>query len=223
MKVIVFDTETTGLPQHPSGQKMKSFLENQVKFWPHIIQFSYIIYDVGEHKLISAHDDILCVPSEIDINEEAFKLHGISKEKSLREGKDYKEVLEAFMLNLVNVDLVIGHNVAFDLNMLKAELVRLHCSEHLTTLKHLQMNSKFYCTQMKTTKYCNIKSTSADGREFVKWPKLSELHKVIFDEIPPLHKLHNSLIDCVICLRCYVHLEHKHDVYKNQDIVSIVI
>ena len=39
MKVLIFDTETTGLPEG----KNPSIYETQK--WPHIIQLSYIVYD----------------------------------------------------------------------------------------------------------------------------------------------------------------------------------
>ena len=39
MKVIVFDTETSGLP------KSKIINQNTQHLWPFIVQFSYIIYD----------------------------------------------------------------------------------------------------------------------------------------------------------------------------------
>ena len=39
MRVLVFDTETTGLP------KSKIINPDTLNLWPHIVQFSYIIYD----------------------------------------------------------------------------------------------------------------------------------------------------------------------------------
>ena len=39
-KIIIFDTETTGLP------KTKDALVTSTELWPYIVQFSYIIYDM---------------------------------------------------------------------------------------------------------------------------------------------------------------------------------
>ena len=39
MRIIIFDTETTGLP------KSKFISPDTLNKWPHIVQFSYIIYD----------------------------------------------------------------------------------------------------------------------------------------------------------------------------------
>ena len=48
MKVLVFDTETTGLPQRDEYGKSPSLYDT--KKWPYIIQFSYILYDTDKNK-----------------------------------------------------------------------------------------------------------------------------------------------------------------------------
>ena len=45
MKVLVFDTETTGLP-------VKWAKVNEVDKWPHIIQLSHILYDTDTNNII---------------------------------------------------------------------------------------------------------------------------------------------------------------------------
>ena len=40
MRVLVFDTETTGLP------KTKILNKYMLELWPYIVQLSYIIYDI---------------------------------------------------------------------------------------------------------------------------------------------------------------------------------
>ena len=44
MKVLVFDTETTGLPTERNASI------SDLEVWPHIVQLSYILYDVDEKK-----------------------------------------------------------------------------------------------------------------------------------------------------------------------------
>ena len=48
------------------------------------------------------------------------------------------------------------------------------------------------------------------GEVYFKFPKLSELHEHLFKCVPK--GLHNAMADVLICLRCYVFLEHKHDI-----------
>jgi hypothetical protein len=53
MRIAVFDTETTGLP------KSKIINELTLQLWPHIVQFSYIIYDTELKKIIKTVDLII--------------------------------------------------------------------------------------------------------------------------------------------------------------------
>ena len=46
MKLIIFDTETTGLP------KTKNINIDYLYLWPYIVQFSYIIYDTEINKIL---------------------------------------------------------------------------------------------------------------------------------------------------------------------------
>jgi hypothetical protein len=56
---------------------------------------------------------------------------------------------------------------------------------------------------------CAIKAKDKFGREYNKFPKLSELHMHLFQTTP--NGLHNSLIDILITLRCFMHLKYKKD------------
>jgi hypothetical protein len=53
------------------------------------------------------------------------------------------------------------------------------------------------------TELCAI---TVDSRTTKKWPKLSELHKKLFDEVPD--GLHNSMVDVNACLKCYLKMRH---------------
>ena len=48
MKVLVFDTETTGLP--PFNRVPTKY---NIKDWPYIVQFSFIIYDITTDRIIT--------------------------------------------------------------------------------------------------------------------------------------------------------------------------
>ena len=68
MKVLVFDTETSGLPVG----RNPSILETEK--WPHMVQLSYIVYDTTENKLIHCKDDIIKIPKHVNISEERVYL-----------------------------------------------------------------------------------------------------------------------------------------------------
>ena len=72
MKIAVFDTETTGLP------KSKIINEFSLSLWPHIVQFSYIIYDTELQKIIKTVDLVIKIPENINISDEVSDIHGIT-------------------------------------------------------------------------------------------------------------------------------------------------
>jgi hypothetical protein len=59
MKVLVFDTETTGLPTERNASI------SDLKVWPHIVQLSYILYDIDEKKIIKCQDHIIKIDPAI--------------------------------------------------------------------------------------------------------------------------------------------------------------
>ena len=118
MKVLVFDTETTGLPQ------TKIINPDTLHLWPYIVQFSYIIYDTTDNIIIEPNDYIILLENII-IPEESIKFHGITNEISSKLGTNIRDVLIKFCKDLKNVDKIVGHNINFDINMVKVELLRI--------------------------------------------------------------------------------------------------
>ncbi len=225
MKILIFDTETTGLP------KNRKSLVTDTEEWPHIVQFSYIIYDMFTNKLEKVIDYIIKLPVEIDIPEESFKIHGITKEISNEQGIVINKVIDQFMLDLSKCNLLVAHNLEFDLNMVIVELIRMNryaeligddIAFNLNSSNYEQlMNIEKYCTMTETEKRCNIKAVSKNGKEYSKYPTLGELHYYLFRSYPK--NLHNSLNDILICLRCYYKLITKKDIYlENNEIKQLL-
>ena len=120
MRVIVFDTETSGLP------KTNVLTYGLLNLWPYIVQLSYLIYDVNEKELVKIRDNIIKIPYNIEISQESINLHGISNDISYSQGIKIENIIEEFMEDLNTCDYIIGHNIQFDINMIKAELMRLN-------------------------------------------------------------------------------------------------
>jgi DNA polymerase-3 subunit epsilon len=232
MKIAVFDTETTGLP------KSKLINEITLQLWPHIVQFSYIIYDTELQKIIKTVDLVIKIPENINISDEVSDIHGITNFISQTSQHKIEDALIHFSKDYLNynIDLIVGHNLSFDINMLKVELMReinsqnnnnlynkRQFSQLLEILNDLNQDSKeIYCTMQKTIELCNLKTTSKYGKEYLKFPKLNELHMKLFNSSP--RNLHNSLNDVLICLRCYYMLEYKVDIIEiNSEIKSLLI
>lgn len=215
MKIVVLDTETTGI------SKFKKVIPVQIDSWPYIVQFSYMMYDTKQ-SIDKVSDDIIKLPPGVLIPEETSKIHGITNE-ICETGVDIGECLLKFAEYYSQADVIVAHNLSFDLNMIMAELIRLiysgkethrlvDYSKLLKSLSHPPEN-KHYCTLQNSIVLCNIKAVNVSGKEYTKFPTLSELHKELFQTIPV--NLHNSLNDVVVCLRCYYMLEKKEDILEN--------
>jgi len=97
MRVLIFDTETTGLP------KSRSINPDSLHLWPHIVQFSYIIYDVTDNDICVIEDNIIRVADDVEISQESAAIHGITNEISKSGGVDLNQVLSGFFGALKNV------------------------------------------------------------------------------------------------------------------------
>jgi DNA polymerase III epsilon subunit-like protein len=214
MRVLVFDTETTGLP------KSKIINPDTLNLWPHIVQFSYVIYDTVLNDIVETCDSIVKLEDGITIPEDSTKIHGITDEISKKNGIEIDLILEDFFYHLRNIDLLVGHNVLFDINMIKVELLRIIYENHLNItddeIKTIKYNLHFLtnyknicCTLQSSIELCNIKAINKFGKEYIKFPKLLELHQKLFESTP--NNLHNSFNDILVTLRCYMKLRYNTD------------
>ena len=225
MRVLIFDTETTGLP------KSKRIDKDSLYLWPYIVQFSYVIYNISENKIESKVDSIIKIPESIEISPECIQIHGITKEMSLSKGKSIKEILFTFVEDFDSCDLIVGHNISFDLRMVKVEILRL-----IKTLMYFEKryldnfidefcdvpSIKVYCTMQSSIELCGLKIKDKNGNEYSKFPKLMELYSKLFDIQPK--NLHNSFHDVLICLRCFCKLKYDMDIYKeNKEIQELFV
>jgi len=185
MKLFVFDTETTNLPP-----KMP-LLHETLPLWPSIVQLSFILFDTDTYKY--KEYDYVIKTSKVIENDH---IHGITNSINKVRGFSFEDIYPIFKLCLDQSDLVIGHNIQFDIAMIRAECMR----------KQLQfeLQKPIYCTMMSSTYICNLPNH--------KWPKLEELHRHLFHE--EAKNLHNSMIDVIVCLRCYLWMMCNIDVCK---------
>ena len=82
MKLLVYDTETNGLP--PKGERFVN--KGNLEHWPHTVQFSYVIYDTDANKLLKTYDSIIKLPPGVIISEENYSFHHISNKISETKG-----------------------------------------------------------------------------------------------------------------------------------------
>jgi DNA polymerase III epsilon subunit-like protein len=205
MKVLVFDTETTGLP---AGRNLSI---RDVGKWPHIIQLSYILYDTEQNNTITCIDDIIKLDSDVNISKKSIEMHGITRSVSSRKGIDIKDAIDKFNSVIQKTDIIIAHNLSFDKQMIMVECNRLKTKQYFTYGNGYGI--KEYCTMRNSVNICKIEKQNAFGNTYHKFPTLSELHEHLFDFIP--NNTHDSMSDVLICLRCYYVLVNDDDVISN--------
>ncbi len=196
MKVLVFDTETTGLPKRYAKY-------TDTHEWPHIIQISYIYYDTDTHNF-TVFDHIIKLDPVVVVSEKSIEIHKITKEISQEKGVSIKQVLHEFIALARHADYVIGHNLQFDKNMVIVECIR-----NRVMSPFLNKTFKEYCTMKQSVDICRL--NSKNNYHKYKYPKLEELHWFLFNILAK--NLHNSLCDVIVTLRCFYMLIFKEDLY----------
>ena len=206
MKILIFDTETSGLPTERNASIYRTFT------WPYIVQLSYMVYDSEENKLIGLEDDYINIEDTVIMDPESVKIHNITSDQ-LRNGINIVEALNKFNAYASQVDQLVAHNVSFDQRMLMVEGIR----------NHIQMNVKnTYCTMKNSIELCKIERIWANGDKYFKYPKLSELYVHLFNQEPK--NTHNALVDILICMRCYCKMVLDIDIMeKNNTIKTMLI
>ena len=120
MKVLVFDTETSGLPA-----ERNSPITDTEKY-PYILQLSYKVYDTALKKTLAIHDNYIKVADNVVITPGSIAIHGITRDILESRGIPIEEALARFDAHVALSDVVVAHNLQFDKTLLQVEYERLN-------------------------------------------------------------------------------------------------
>lgn len=216
MKIIVFDTETTGLPKIGFNAVPKP---SDSANYPHIVQFSYVVFDTVANEVIKIYDNVVRIPEGVVITEGSIALHHITREIIEEKGVQVEGVLLDFLTDVAEADIVVGHNVQFDCNMVLMEMMRNVYVFGEELIDYFRNAGVFYCTMKRSVNLCAIKTCYKNSaKTYNKFPKLVELYEFLFHQRPT--KLHNSLNDVVVCLRCFCKIYLSIDVAETSETVA---
>lgn len=181
MKLLIFDTETTGLPVNRVRAQLRPMN------WPHIVSISWIVLDSKTNSTITKKSYII-KPIDWIIPIESTNIHGIQHAFASNYGVPLRDVMNEFIST--EYDMVVAHNLEFDENVVVNALYwDLGCKDFIGFTKPKA------CTMLKTTKICKLPSNYGSG---YKPPKLSELYEYVFKRKPILSRLHGSYYDTKI-------------------------
>lgn len=209
MKLLVFDTETSGLPQKGAN------FDNLNKY-PYILQISYIFYDTSNENIV-IKDHYIDVGDDVIISPESYKIHKITKQYLNENGKSIIYVLREFNEFVDKADIVIGHNINFDKNMITIECLRNNVVNKFITYKNnVKFNKLLYCTMYKSKNICKILKYDKNNKPYFKNPKLIELYQFLYPEKELPKDLHNSIVDVLLTFKCYMKIVHDSDIINNK-------
>lgn len=191
--ILFFDTETTGLPLHMNAPY------TDTGNWPRLVQLAWQLFR-GE--TLAAEGSEIVFPDGYEIPEAATQIHGITTARAWDEGRGVIQVLMGFERIVGQAELIVCHNVAFDMPIVAAEIVRSGGYAEGFVKK------EWFCTKETATPICRIPNTSSRYAGQYKWPSLDELHYFLFNEpIPGREVFHDALVDVRATARCYFEMQ----------------
>ena len=178
MRVIVFDTDTTGLPIDSSLSAYRA-PDN----WPHIVSISWAVIDTVSNSIVKSHCYTI-FPEKWIISPESTKIHGVSHAQAVEFGVPLREVMFKFMRE--DHDMMVAHNMHFDKNVIVQAVLW-----DLNIMSFEGFKKPMGCTMLVGRTMCNI----FGARGGFKFPKLSELYTHVTGQLPKANYLHNALFD----------------------------
>jgi DNA polymerase III epsilon subunit-like protein len=185
MKILFFDTETTGVsnfkapPSHPTQ--------------PFLMQLGALLVD-SETQEDRAKLSLLCKPDIWKaVDPGAERVHGLSAELCDQYGVPSSVALLLFNNLVMQADRIVCHNTAFDLLIMRAMAHRLEKPDRTK-------GKDTFCTMTAYTGICKLPGTHGG----YKWPKLSEAYFHVFGE--NFEGAHDALSDVIPTKAIYFEL-----------------
>lgn len=192
--ICLFDCETTGLPKN--WKAPMTDLNN----WPRVIQLAWMVCDIDGNEI--SRNKHLIFPEGWTMPTEKFWIeNAFSQENSVLNGETIESVLDLFVQSLNKCSVLVSHNLSFDYNVVGAEMIR-------TGFKTTSKLQKF-CTKESGTNLCEI-----PGNYGFKWPKLSELHRFLFNK--DFEGAHDAMSDVIALKDCFFEMVNRKVIIINQ-------
>lgn len=195
MRILFFDTETTGLPKD-----WKAPIK-QVDNWPRVFYLAWVLTD--EKGTVLRQQRYVVTPDGWTIPEKEFWIDkGYTTNWCYINGIRIETVLNIFLADYKQANFLVSHNMAFDYSVLGAEIIRSGFVVDKAAAKPAQI-----CTKEASTEFCKLpflaKAKWATAQRY-KWPTLDELHYKLFAD----HAIetHDALGDVLTLKKCFFEL-----------------
>lgn len=189
MKVCVYDTETTGLPNY----KAKASDPCQ----PHIVEIAALFYDDGR---LVKELHLISKPEGWEIPQESIDVHRITNQMALSMGTHEWDNIAELLALLEEADVAVAHNGGFDNYILRCGARRFDLIPYVENDPDpLKIKGKLYCTMLNMMDECNLPG-GRYGKP--KWPSLAEAYRHAFDK--EIDNAHGAFSDVLAAYDLYL-------------------
>lgn len=185
MNILIFDTETTGLPnwKEPSDDPSQ----------PYVVEVAADLVNVETGQTFAALDFL--INNGVPIPEDVIAIHGITNEMVEAEGILPADAFSQFLAFVSQADLIVGHQVGFDVRMMRIMGARV-------TGEKWECPIPTFCTMKESHAF--VKTLPAPPAGW-KWPpSLTDTVKHLLGE--DFAEAHRARPDADASRRIYFHL-----------------
>lgn len=182
MKALIFDTETTGMVEFKKPPEDRS--------QPDLIQLGLLLVDTADWKPWARSAFLVTLADGVRIDPAAKAAHGIGEEDCARYGIPAQVACSLFNQACLQADVIVAHNLTFDVSIMKTALHRLGGKPHRLDGRQL------ICTKEASTDVLKL-----PGKYGYKWPTLAEAYRH-FTGLE-LAGAHDAMVDTEACLTIF--------------------
>ena len=183
--ILFYDTETTG------------FVSDKT----HIVQIGALLCEDSGDEI--ARIDLICDQNGWEIPDDVAKIHGITTEEARRKGINEKVAVSCLLHLGSKADLIVGHNVKFD-----DDIVKIATKRGSFTMADDFFAKKRGCTALLMREKMKIPPTekmkAAGFGSLFKTPNLGEAYEYVTGE--KLVGAHSAMIDVMACKKVFMSL-----------------
>jgi DNA polymerase-3 subunit epsilon len=187
---LFVDIETTGLPKNRNADP------EDISNFPFIVQIAWLVFN-KEQQMIEKHDFL--IKQKFKIPQKAIEIHGITDDIVANKGFDPTYIYEKFQKSIKNSEIVIAHNIDFDIPIIQSDFIR-------NGLKKPFQRMKKICTMKSSIEFCAIRNFYNNG---YKYPTLMELVKQCFYPYATSLSspdIHDANVDVRLTAKCFFKL-----------------
>lgn len=190
MRVLFFDTETTGL----KVDGLPCTHEKQ----PMVIQLGLKLDE--ENRKERASISVMARPEGWVMGAKAKEITGLSEELATTFGIHFITLVELFIDMVDNADIIVAHNANYDITVMR-RAVQVYCDMTGQEYWDVFKDKTVICTMLAAMD--TVKATPKRNGKW-KWPNLTECMRFFFNE--DHSKAHDAFADVVACSRVFYEL-----------------